>query len=91
MNKDITFAEQCDNSSLDLSLSGSLLASTDTGARDDWVEGVTVPSRFRKNRDNWILIFQEYPTTWISPSNKSAKSEKSHQVVTKYVVNLSYF
>ena len=52
MNKDITFSEQCDNSSLDLSHSGSLLASTDTGAGDDLVEAGTIPSRFCKNRDN---------------------------------------
>ena len=91
MNKDITFSEQCGNSSLDLSHSGSLLASTDTGAGDDLVEAGTIPSRFCKNRDNWIFIFQESPKTWISSSNKSAESEKSHQVVTRYVVNLSYF
>ena len=49
MNKDITFSEQCDNSSHDISLFGSLLASTDTGARDDLLEAGTIPSRFRKN------------------------------------------
>ena len=91
MNKDITFSEQCDNSSLDLSLFGSLLASTDTGARDDLVETGTIQSRFRKNRDNWIFIFEESPTTWISPSNKYAKSEKCQQLVIRYMVNLSYF
>ena len=56
-----------------------------------WLKQGTIPSRFRKNRDNGIFIFQETPITWISPSNKSADSEKSHQVVTRYVVNLSYF
>ena len=68
-----------------------LLASNDTGARDDLVEAVTIPSRFRKNCDNWIFIFQKSQTTCISSSKKSAESEKSHQVVTRYVVNLSYF
>ena len=91
MNKVVTFSEQCDNSSLNLSLFGSLLGSTDTWARDDLVEAGTIPSRFRKNRNNWIFIFQQSPITWISPSNKSAESKKSHEVVTRYVVNLSYF
>ena len=44
MNKDMTFSEQCDNSSLDLSLFGCLLASTDIGAGDDLVEAGTIPS-----------------------------------------------
>ena len=38
MNKDITFSEQCDNSSLNLWLFGTLEAITDTWARDDLVE-----------------------------------------------------
>ena len=52
MNKDITFSEQCDNSSLALSLFGCLLASTDTVARDDILEAGTITSRFSKNRHN---------------------------------------
>ena len=90
MNKDITFSEQCDNSSLALSLFGCLLASTDTVARDDVLEAGTITSRFSKNRHNWIFIFQESPTIWISPSNKSAESEiespDSHQVCGQFLL-----
>ena len=86
MSKDITFTEQCDNSSLDLSLFGFLLASTDTVARDDVLEA----SWFRKNRHNWIFIFQESPTIWIFPSSKSAESESespdSHQVCGQFLL-----
>ena len=55
-----------------------------------FVEAGTVPSRFRKNHGNVVSTFQE-PITWIFLSNKSAEREKSHQVVTRYVVSLFYF
>ena len=55
-----------------------------------FVEAGTVPSRFRKNHGNVVSTFQE-PITWIFLSNKSAEREKSHQVVTRYVVSLFSF
>ena len=54
------------------------------------VEAGTVLSRFRKNRDDVVSTFKD-PITWISLSNKSAEREKSHQVVTRFVVGLFYF
>ena len=87
MNKDITFSEQCDNSSLDLSLFGFLLASTDTVARDDVLEA----SWFRKNRHNWIFIFQELRQFGFSHLINLPKVKVSHQIVTRYVVSFSYF
>ena len=47
----------------------------------------TVPSRFRKNRDD---IFKN-PITWIFLSNESTEREKSHQIVTRYMVSLFCF
>ena len=55
-----------------------------------FVEAGIVPSRFRKNHGNVVSTFQE-PITWIFLSNKSAEREKSHQVVTRYVVSLFSF
>ena len=78
-------------SSLHLSLFGSLSANFDTTSiGDNLVEAGTVPSRFRKNHGNVVSTFQE-PITWIFLSNKSAEREKSHQVVTRYVVSLFSF
>ena len=55
-----------------------------------FVEAGTVPSEFRKNHSNVVSTFQEQ-ITWIFLSNKSAKREKSHQVVTRYEVSLFSF
>ena len=66
-----------------LTFSGYLLANF-------FVEAGTAPSRFRKNHGNIVSTFQE-PITWIFLSNKSVEREKSHQVVTRYVLSLFYF
>ena len=55
-----------------------------------FVEAGTGPGRFHKNHGNVVSTFQE-PITWIFLSNKSAEREVSHQVVTRYVVNLFSF
>ena len=55
-----------------------------------FVEVGIVPTRFRKNHGNVVSTFQK-PITWIFLSNKSVEREKSHQVVTRYVVSLFSF
>ena len=54
------------------------------------VDAGTAPSRFRKNHGNVVSTFQ-VPITWVFLSNKSGEREKSHQVVTRYVVSLFSF
>ena len=78
-------------SSLYLSLFGSLSANFGTTSiRGNLVEAGIVPSRFRKYHGNVVSTFEE-PITWILLSNKSAEREKSHQVVTRYVISPFYF